>query len=239
MSTDDTRTRILNAAGPVFAEKGYSDATVRDICQAANVNVASVNYHFGDKEQLYIETVTQAHELKVRQVQFPVWSADTPPDDKLRDFLRTLMTRMLGTKQAPWQTALMMREVLRPTAACKALVKDYFRPDFDLLLGILREILPKETPAYKLHQIGFSILGQCLHYRVAGDVVAIMIDEQERRDHYSVPQLAEHIAEFSWPLWVVLRPIPNLIQQRLCSAEMLLSPNFPQASTAAGRGVSR
>ena len=197
MSTDDTRTRIVNAAGPVFAEKGFANATIRDICQAANVNVASVNYHFGDKEQLYIETVTQAHERKVRQVQFPVWPPGIPPEEKLRDFVRTLMTRMLGTEQAPWQTALMMREVLRPTAACKALVKDYFSPDFDLLLGILREILPAETPAYRLHQIGFSILVQCLHYRVAGDVVAIMIDEQERRDHYSLAQLAEHIAEFS------------------------------------------
>ena len=128
MSTDDTRTRILNAAGPVFAEKGFSNATVRDICQAAHVNVASVNYHFGDKEQLYIETVTQAHELKVRQVNFPVWSADTPPEDKLRDFLRTLMTRMLGTQQAPWQTTLMMREVLRPTAACKVLSRIIFVP---------------------------------------------------------------------------------------------------------------
>ncbi len=36
-----------------------------------------------------------------------------------------------------------------------------------------------------------------MHYRVAGDVVALLIDEQERDAHYSVDQLAEHIAEFS------------------------------------------
>jgi len=197
MSTDDTRTRILNAAGPVFAEKGFTDATIRDICQAAEVNVASVNYHFGDKEQLYIETVSQAHERKVRQVTLPDWSPETPPAEKLRDFVRTLLKRMLGAHAAPWQTTLMMREVLRPTAACKALVKDYFRPEFMVLVGILKEMTPAETPAHKLHQIGFSILGQCLHYRVAGDVVAIIIDEQERKEHYQIEQLAEHISEFS------------------------------------------
>ena len=56
-----TRSRILNAAGPVFADKGFRDATVRDICQAASVNLASVNYHFGDKQRLYIESVKEAH----------------------------------------------------------------------------------------------------------------------------------------------------------------------------------
>lgn len=197
MSTDDTRTRILNAAGPVFAEKGFAEATIRDICQAADVNVASVNYHFGDKEQLYIETVTRAHELKVRQVHLPVWSEETPPGEKLRDFIRTLVTRMLGPQSAPWQSTLMMREVLHPTAACQALVKDHFRPDFNVLLGILRELLPVETADYKVHQIAFSILGQCLHYRVAGDVVALIIDEKERDEHYGLEQLADHITEFS------------------------------------------
>jgi len=237
MSTDDTRTRILNAAGPVFAEKGFSDATVRDICQAANVNVASVNYHFGDKEQLYIATVTQARALRVQQVQFPSWSAETPPDEKLRDYLRTMITRMLGTNQAPWQLTLMMREVLHPTAACKALVKDHFRPDFDLLVGILREILPEETPAYKLHLIGFSILGQCLHYRVAGEVVAIMIDEQERHDHYSVPQLAEHIAEFSLAALGCIASYTNRSSSE--SGRTIPAPIHSRASTNASRGVSR
>ncbi len=237
MSTDDTRTRILNAAGPVFAEKGFSDATVRDICQAANVNVASVNYHFGDKEQLYIATVTQARELRVRQVQFPVWSAETSPEEKLRDYLKTMITRMLGTNQAPWQVTLMMREVLHPTAACKALVKDHFRPDFDLLVGILREIMPEETPDFKLHLIGFSILGQCLNYRVAGEVVAIMIDEQERRDHYSVPQLAEHIAEFSLAALGCIAPYSKRSSSE--SGRNIPAPNHSHTSTSARRSVSR
>jgi AcrR family transcriptional regulator len=48
-AADDTATRVLNAAGLIFAEKGFKDATVREICSAAGVNLASVNYYFRDK----------------------------------------------------------------------------------------------------------------------------------------------------------------------------------------------
>ena len=49
----DARLKILEAAGEVFAEGGYRDVTVREICRKASVNVAAINYYFGDKEGLY------------------------------------------------------------------------------------------------------------------------------------------------------------------------------------------
>ena len=49
---DGAREKILDAAGRVFAERGYKSATIRQICQAAEVNVAAVNYYFGDNKSL-------------------------------------------------------------------------------------------------------------------------------------------------------------------------------------------
>ncbi|NDG34858.1 MAG: TetR/AcrR family transcriptional regulator, partial [Betaproteobacteria bacterium] len=66
-TAEDPRDRILLAAGQEFAEHGYEAATVRDICLAAAVNVAAVNYYFGDKRRLYVESVKHAHEERVRQ----------------------------------------------------------------------------------------------------------------------------------------------------------------------------
>ena len=48
-----TRQALIEAGGAVFAEQGFHDATVRDICARAGANIAAVHYHFGDKEALY------------------------------------------------------------------------------------------------------------------------------------------------------------------------------------------
>ena len=142
MSGEVTRTRILDAAGPVFAEKGFQAATVRDICQRACVNAASVNYYFGDKETLYIETVRLARQLRARQFPLPERPFGTPPEVRLRDFIVTLLHRVLAGSDVSWNTKLMMREVLHPTKACRSLVEEYIRPQFDVLSGIVRRIGP-------------------------------------------------------------------------------------------------
>lgn len=52
-----TLDKVLIAAEKLFAENGYDGTTLRQITQAANVNLAAVNYHHGDKESLYLEII--------------------------------------------------------------------------------------------------------------------------------------------------------------------------------------
>ena len=197
MSSDDTASRLLNAAGPIFAEKGFQNATVREICAAAGVNLASVNYYFRDKERLYIETVKRAAQLRAEQAPMPDWPSGTPTAIKLRSFIHTILTRMLGATEAPWPVRLMQREVMQPTSACRELVEEYIRPQFELLERIVSEAVPPDTPAHTRRQIAFSVIGQCLHYRMAGDVVAMLVPSDELASRYTTDRLADHIAAFS------------------------------------------
>ena len=52
MAQPDTVARILDAAEELFAEKGFSDTSLRSITSLAEVNLAAVNYHFGSKKGL-------------------------------------------------------------------------------------------------------------------------------------------------------------------------------------------
>jgi TetR/AcrR family transcriptional regulator, regulator of cefoperazone and chloramphenicol sensitivity len=194
---DDTAQKILRVAGPIFAEKGFEKATVREIIAQAQVNLAAVNYHFRDKENLYVESVKEAHRQMIEQVPLPDWNHDTTPQAKLYDFVHTMLTRLLQISPEHWQVQLMMREVIQPTAAVRSLVETYIRPQFQVLCGIITELLNKPLPAHELHQIALSIVGQCLHYRFGHQVDQFLITETERKRHFTIPALAEHITRFS------------------------------------------
>jgi TetR/AcrR family transcriptional regulator, regulator of cefoperazone and chloramphenicol sensitivity len=194
---DDTREKLLAAASRVFAERGFEKATVREICQAAGIsNLAAVNYYFGDKERLYIEAVKLAHRTRIAEVPLPVWGPDTKPEDKFRGLVLTMANRIIAESSQPWHEQLMMREFMQPTAAVAELVQEFFRPHFSILSSVIRELVPADTTEAELHRLAFSVVGQCLHYRVARPIVNFIVGPDEAAT-LTPDLLAQHIAEFS------------------------------------------
>ncbi len=193
---DATRERLLETAGAVFAEKGYRAATVREICQRAQANLAAVNYYFGDKERLYIESIKRAHGRRVDDVPLPAWTADTSAEQRLKGFIETLLGRILCDPNADWHGQLMFREMLHPTAACGELVEEYIRPHFELLQSILAELSPPSASAEQLRLIAFGVVGQCLYFRIAEPVVSRLLVSEEH-ERYRPDYLAEHIAQWT------------------------------------------
>jgi AcrR family transcriptional regulator len=193
----DAKDRILLAAGREFAERGYEAATVRDICLAAGVNLAAVNYYFGDKKRLYIESVKHAHEERLRQVPLPAWPVGKPAAERLHDFVANMLERMLGLGQPPWQVRLMMREVLQPTDACRELVEAYIRPHFAVLVSILDDLCGGGLTQPELRRVALSIIGQCFLYRAAGDVVGMLVPREEIASLHTPQALADHVTHYA------------------------------------------
>jgi TetR/AcrR family transcriptional regulator, regulator of cefoperazone and chloramphenicol sensitivity len=220
---DDTKEKLLAAASRVFAEKGFEKATVREICQTADVsNLAAVNYYFGDKERLYVEAVKRAHRTRIAEVPLPVWGADTKPEDKFRGLVLTMANRIIAESSQPWHEQLMMREFMQPTAAVAELVQEFFRPHFQILLSVISELVPQDTPEDERHRLAFSVIGQCLHYRVARPIVNLLVGPEETAT-LTPEHLAKHIAEFS------LAALRNWKSDR--------ASNKPRSTSAAKQGA--
>lgn len=61
----ETKARIIEAAGPLFAQHGYDGTTSKKICQKAGVNMAAVNYHFGSRYGLYVAVLEEVQDYLV------------------------------------------------------------------------------------------------------------------------------------------------------------------------------
>src|SRR4051812_28962270 len=171
LTPQSTKQRLLEAAEEVFAAKGFDAASVEEITRKAGANRAAISFHFGGKERLYIETVKYAHRDCIGGVPFPEWPADMPAAERLRGFVRTMGTRMIAEPN-PAATQVMMREMAFPTAACAEVVQEYIRPQANVLMGILNELLPPDTPLAKRYLCGFSVVSQCLFFRQSRAVAA-------------------------------------------------------------------
>ena len=194
-TSENPRERLLEAAGEIFAEKGFKGTTVREIIDRAGVNIAAVNYYFRDKERLYIESVKHAACSEPKDARLD-WPPDTPPTVKLRDLIRFQLLKLRDPSRPPWLARLIMRELTQPSEACAELVREYIEPRSKILLGILRELLPPGTPRRKVFMTAFSIVGQCHFYCSHEPVIRLLIGEDEYQ-RLDVAVLAEHIAQFT------------------------------------------
>src|SRR5665213_829725 len=197
-SHDETRRQLLEAAGEVFAEVGFRNATVREICRRAGANIAAINYHFGDKETLYAEALRHAHGRALEKYP-PLLDLpdDAPPEKKLRAFVHSLLLRIFDKGPTSWHGKLMSREMIEPTAALDSLVAERIRPMAGELWKIVAAILNRPLNDERVRLCGFSVVSQCVFYHHCGPVVARLFPKQPALDAAGIEILAAHITKFS------------------------------------------
>ena len=194
LAVDETRGKLIEAAGHEFAEKGFDGATVRSICERAGANLAAVNYHFGDKEGLYVAVVMVAHESRPAVAAAHAGGGDDPGAG-LRRFVAHFLEEAVFQQQTPWHQAIMMREIVAPSRASDRLIREAFRPRFEVLLGLLRRLAPGADEP-RLHAIAFSVIGQCLHYK-SGRSISERIVGAEAYGRLGADYLIDHITRFT------------------------------------------
>ncbi|MGE5127305.1 MAG: TetR/AcrR family transcriptional regulator [Betaproteobacteria bacterium] len=188
-----SRTRILGAAERLFAEHGFRRVTVRDICRAARVNVAAVNYHFGDKLGLYQEVMQAAIDAMRAATDEARRAGDgKPAEQRLRGYLTVMVGRLLAAGRGPVHR-LVHRELNDPTPALDRLVERGVRPRVLYLSRLVAEILGCAVGDERVRRCVFSIQSQTL--------AAVPNPIAERLGFHPRPAdaaaIADHIARFS------------------------------------------
>src|SRR5437773_2399882 len=159
-----TRQRLLEVAGAVFAEQGFKCATVREICKRAGANVAAINYHFGDKQGLYSQTLRYwvRESLEKYPPDLGVENSASP-EQKLFAFIRSFLWRIFDRGRPSWYGRLMAREMIEPTHAFDACIEETMRPLSNRLHEIIHQIAPA-TSEEDVRRFACSVVGQVVFY---------------------------------------------------------------------------
>jgi len=198
MKREEAKSRLIEAAGPVFADKGYEAATVREICDLAGMNVASVNYYFGEKQTLYIEAFHEALPMHGSEEATASPDGERTARERLNAIIHSLVARVgqhcrQSENREAWRWRLLARERANPTPQCAELAVEHMRHEFSLILDTLREILPSSVPEAKLIQTGLSISGQCMQYGPGLPLVLAVVAPPLLAESFSPDQIADHI----------------------------------------------
>jgi AcrR family transcriptional regulator len=193
-ASQETQRRLLLAAGEVFAEHGFHAATIKQITDRAGASLASVNYHFRDKCELYSAVLRRIAEEKAHLI---------PPDDELsgsaatrfRQFIRWYCVKAMGQDRPPWEQILLAREMAQPTSALDLLLENVFRPLNTKLSALIAELLNVPVADKSVALAAASVFGQCMYHLRHHHLIGRM--HPQLGNHPDVEHIASHIAQFS------------------------------------------
>jgi len=197
----ETRERLIDAAGPVFAERGYRGATLREIADRAGANLAAAHYHFGSKQDLYREVARAHFERLERRLAERGGAIDASrsakiPRDELVAMLRARVRTMLETFLEPdgIHANLMQRELADPSEL-PFLVQRWIDP----LRRETETLVRRLAPALSDDAIEFaarSVMGQVVFYLTHRPALLLMM----RRRAYPpgfLDAIADHVVAFT------------------------------------------
>ena len=193
-SAQETRRRLLRAAGEVFAEKGHRAATIREITRRTGTNIAAVNYHFKDKAELYAEVI-RGIEAEVAAIVPTGEALAGGGEERFRKCVRHIALAMLGRGQPPWERVLMARELAWPSRQMEALLDNVGGRINTVMAEVIGELTGRPRTDKVVGYLIASVMGQCVYF-LQHQTLLRRLYPQFKRDP-SPESIAEHIVEFS------------------------------------------
>ncbi|HEY0942036.1 MAG TPA: CerR family C-terminal domain-containing protein [Steroidobacter sp.] len=190
-----TRQKLLEVAGRVFAERGYLSTTSKEICELAEANIAAVNYHFGGKDALYSAVLEEAHARLVSiDSVAEITQSNADSAAKLRLLLRKILVEVARRGADAWELRVIGRELIAPTSLMDAMMKNQVVPKAKMVMGMIADILgvPATHPAVARSTV--NIVSPC---------VFLLVVSSERQKkvfpalHADPDELVDHMVAFT------------------------------------------
>ncbi len=194
------RDRLLDEAEALFAEKGYTAVSVREIIAAADCNVASIHYYFGNKQNLYLEVFRERWIPRAQRVHehFRELMGSQEPSslpEVVKSLALAFLEGPLSDEERRRHHQLMAREMARPTEAFSLVAEEVTRPFFTRLAEIMRPFMPAELTQEQVMLNILCIFSMVLYFNFARVAVSRLTGREY--DEAFKAHLVEHLIGFS------------------------------------------
>jgi AcrR family transcriptional regulator len=194
---DETRARLLQAAGEEFAATGYRAANVRAICRAARANVSAIKYHFGSKEELYRAVMATARGQLLDGEPPPSLRPGEDPRDVLPRLLRWFLRLVLLERpSSPWIGRLLAFEAADPTGALDEFVATCALPIRTELERVVQAIVGPGVPKRRRGDLTNAVVALCVNQKHSAAILE-RLGYPPPRDPAGIDRLAELLARFA------------------------------------------
>ena len=167
------RERLLQEALRIFSEKGYANASTREIARAAEVNVASIHYYFGDKEGLYRAALTRP--ISEVAADFPLFGdPGLGLEPAMRAFFGAFLRPLSRGDDCALAMRLHLREMIEPTPVLRDVLEQNILPYHRALVGLLARHCNAPEADDGLHQLAFAMVAMVNDYWMSRECMQIL-----------------------------------------------------------------
>ncbi len=143
----DTRTALILAGGELFAKQGFEGVSTRMIAEKAGVNLGAIHYHFGSKENLYLETFSfiaaEGKDLSFSKILEARRETLEDPREKaacVRDMVFHFFSDLFESPRRDWKKRLLIQELFHPSPMMSTLAAKIMKPHNDDLAGFYQTL---------------------------------------------------------------------------------------------------
>jgi len=170
---EQARERLLLAGLRLFAEQGYAKTSIRQICLAASVNVASVSYYFGNKAGLYRAVFWGVTDADADLCTAPGAAPDLT-NFSLQDLFQRMLEPLKSGAQARLWIKLHRREMIEPTGLWQQKINQGMQPMHAAMIEFLCKRLAIDRPDDEVQALATLIIGPAVHLLVNCEVIDVL-----------------------------------------------------------------
>lgn len=191
----EARQKILLCALKLFAEKGYAKTSVRQIAQAAQVNVSAISYYFTDKAGLY-RTVFSMPDLIARPCEFAFSAPGLSLASALQQFFVEFFQPLKMGDVVHDVVKLRHREMLEPTGVWEQEIECEVKPHHLAMVKLLCQHLDVKEPDDEIRSLVLACFGMAVHMYIGQKVIRHM-SPQLVENHAALDRMAERYGRYA------------------------------------------